>query len=593
MRPLLVRWAAGAAVALSLFGAAGMAQASSLTSTQISAIIGLLQSFGADQSVIANVQTALGAGPVPNASCVNLSYNLYSGSTDANTNGDVTRLQQFLGLNPTGYFGPMTEQAVQNWQSSHSVVSSGSPDTTGFGYVGTRTRAAMGCRTNPPPPTNTTFSATPTSGVPTITALSPTQGPVGTQVKLMGTGLTSDTSVRFEGNLIPHTFDGTSISFTVPQMVPNTCFGTSIMCAAAEMNIVPGNYTVSVSNVNGRSNVLTFTVTASTSGTPTATISATGCTLPTTSGSGGPCNMLLTWSSANTNQNLLDISITYPNGNVGLYTDPQNTTNNPIQATYGPGVYTFKVYNHNTTTNPPAATDVPLAQASATVTLPSSSQPSATISAQGCTIPVGASSCTGSLTWNSFNTTGQAPGRIWVTVTAPSWTGKFDNPANLTNNPYSLTQAGSWTFQVVDGGNSTPDTGNILATTSANATCAAGSSWDVGSKICTSAPMAQLTTTDCKLLGDGSSPCNVSASWTSANTNGGLVDIYFAPPAGAPHYPNSLYLWSLGSPGQGSIPGLLWDPGTYTISLYNHGADWHTASPLVTAPLVVALWGSL
>ena len=38
-------------------------EAAGLTSTQISAIIGLLQSFGADQSVITNVQNALGGGP--------------------------------------------------------------------------------------------------------------------------------------------------------------------------------------------------------------------------------------------------------------------------------------------------------------------------------------------------------------------------------------------------------------------------------------------------------------------------------------------------------------------------------------------------
>ncbi len=64
---------------------------------------------------------------------------------------DVTRLQQFLardiGIYPegtvTGYYGPLTEKAVQRWQTKYNVVSSGSPDSTGFGVVGPRTAAAI------------------------------------------------------------------------------------------------------------------------------------------------------------------------------------------------------------------------------------------------------------------------------------------------------------------------------------------------------------------------------------------------------------------------------------------------------------------
>jgi peptidoglycan hydrolase-like protein with peptidoglycan-binding domain len=39
---------------------------------------------------------------------------------------------------PTGYFGPVTEAAVKQWQSEHGIVSSGSPATTGWGAVGGR-----------------------------------------------------------------------------------------------------------------------------------------------------------------------------------------------------------------------------------------------------------------------------------------------------------------------------------------------------------------------------------------------------------------------------------------------------------------------
>jgi PKD repeat protein len=132
---------------------AAPAEASSLTSAQISAILSLLQSFGADQSTINNVSAALNgqATTGTNQSCLTLSYNLYAGLTDSSTNGQVSQLQQFLGVDPTGYFGPMTLQAVQNWQSSHGIVSQGSPDTTGYGFVGPQTRAAMGCGTVPNP----------------------------------------------------------------------------------------------------------------------------------------------------------------------------------------------------------------------------------------------------------------------------------------------------------------------------------------------------------------------------------------------------------------------------------------------------------
>ena len=64
---------------------------------------------------------------------------------------DVTALQQFLiaqGLlssdSATGYFGPRTQTAVQKFQASQAVVSSGTPSTTGYGLVGKKTRAAIG-----------------------------------------------------------------------------------------------------------------------------------------------------------------------------------------------------------------------------------------------------------------------------------------------------------------------------------------------------------------------------------------------------------------------------------------------------------------
>jgi len=145
------------------------ALAASLTPIQINAITNLLQAFGADSAVIANVQAVLegtatstvqvqtsgrsgssegsAQSAIGNTSCAVLSGNLGMGSTGE----DVSRLQAFLGKDKniypagsvTGYFGRMTEDAVKNWQTAHNIVSDGTPGTTGFGVVGPHTRSEM------------------------------------------------------------------------------------------------------------------------------------------------------------------------------------------------------------------------------------------------------------------------------------------------------------------------------------------------------------------------------------------------------------------------------------------------------------------
>lgn len=64
--------------------------------------------------------------------------------------GDVRALQEFLKKEGdytygevTGYFGPVTQEAVQRFQARTGVVSSGSPQTTGYGLVGPSTRRAL------------------------------------------------------------------------------------------------------------------------------------------------------------------------------------------------------------------------------------------------------------------------------------------------------------------------------------------------------------------------------------------------------------------------------------------------------------------
>jgi len=85
-------------------------------------------------------QTAAGSD---NSGCLALSLNLLQGMSGS----AVTSLQQFLIKNghasfsqPTGYFGPATQAAIESFQKQKNIVLTGSPATTGFGMVGPRTR---------------------------------------------------------------------------------------------------------------------------------------------------------------------------------------------------------------------------------------------------------------------------------------------------------------------------------------------------------------------------------------------------------------------------------------------------------------------
>ena len=112
------------------------------------------------QALLARVQqlqaqlTAGGGAPASSAgaaydsgSCPLIGRSLKKGASG----DDVMRLQQFLARDPSiypeglasGFYGALTESAVKRWQEKYNIVSSGSPDTTGYGVVGPRTAAAI------------------------------------------------------------------------------------------------------------------------------------------------------------------------------------------------------------------------------------------------------------------------------------------------------------------------------------------------------------------------------------------------------------------------------------------------------------------
>ncbi len=153
-----------------LLGSATVTHAAQLTSAQVQAVISLLQTFNVDPSTIANVQASLtgqtssgGWVPspvtIPSQWCPSLTRNLYQGLTDATTDYQVSQLQQYLGLAPTGYFGRITRARVASLQSQHGLLVTG-----GVGPL-TRDLIQRDCRggiptpiPTPPPTEGTTFN---------------------------------------------------------------------------------------------------------------------------------------------------------------------------------------------------------------------------------------------------------------------------------------------------------------------------------------------------------------------------------------------------------------------------------------------------
>ena len=103
----------------------------------------------------------------------------------------VTNLQNFLiqkGLlapgSATGYFGPLTRAAVQQFQASAGIVSSGDEATTGFGAVGPRTRALIACQTDGTSNTPTSSTQSPMQRISCPLVPQPVCGTGGTLISL-------------------------------------------------------------------------------------------------------------------------------------------------------------------------------------------------------------------------------------------------------------------------------------------------------------------------------------------------------------------------------------------------------------------------
>lgn len=127
----------------------------------------------------------------------------------------------------------------------------------------------------------------PPSGV-SISSVTPTSGPVGTSVTIVGTGFTNDNTVYLANGAIQHIPSTTiynysgivcngypncsaplqSLTFTMPSAVGPYCIPPQ-PCAAYLVSITPGTYSLVVGNdTYGKSSAVSFVVTPTTTGAP-------------------------------------------------------------------------------------------------------------------------------------------------------------------------------------------------------------------------------------------------------------------------------------------------------------------------------------
>ena len=250
-----IKFVLSSAMVLSLtFGT--VAQASTLTSAQITDILNLLSAFGASTSVVANVQTALNGQPTTapvatsgNNNCSSIPSGLAVGSRGSS----VSTLQQILitagDLNvsaPTGYFGQLTNSALQAYETANNCG-------------GTITTAPVPV-SNPIIPTQAPIQ-TNNQSAPIITNVS-TPGLVGYSVVITGSNFTNSSTIQIlqSNGQVVSSINSNNIQADIPNSGKGSSSVGNPTLSFSLPNIPNGNYYVEVLNGNVASNQESLTV---------------------------------------------------------------------------------------------------------------------------------------------------------------------------------------------------------------------------------------------------------------------------------------------------------------------------------------------
>lgn len=271
------------AAGILLLSPLSVAQASSLTQPQIQAVIGLLQSFNVDPSVIVRVQSALygytpSPTPIPPTTggtfYLNSSFSLSVGQSAQQYQGSlVLQLKQVSPQLSWGYIQPNSAEILLTvgcapgiycmtiYAPQQTFILTLGQSATFQGYTVLLTSLS---------PTTATFTVTGTGQgsalAPKIFSVTPSEARVGTQISLLGTGFTSDNTIRFgtsEVLHVPSYNDGTLLYFTIPTENITRCgYDSSVRCYGAASQTLSGSYQIYVLNANGQSDPKTVTVTS-------------------------------------------------------------------------------------------------------------------------------------------------------------------------------------------------------------------------------------------------------------------------------------------------------------------------------------------
>ncbi|OGD67002.1 hypothetical protein A2442_02610 [Candidatus Campbellbacteria bacterium RIFOXYC2_FULL_35_25] len=159
---LMVSKVLGTTLALAMvLSIAAPVGAAGLTTDQVTAILSLLSSFGADQATINNVNSALTGVPTTGGTTTGGTCSSYVFNSDlkiGSTGADVLNLQKILNAdgvniastgagspgNETSYFGALTDAGVVRFQNKYaSEILAPVGLINGTGYVGASTRAKL------------------------------------------------------------------------------------------------------------------------------------------------------------------------------------------------------------------------------------------------------------------------------------------------------------------------------------------------------------------------------------------------------------------------------------------------------------------